>query len=205
LRRFFIGGLIYDGILEPPLKNIKKRVAHFVTRYDLYPVLDICCGSGVQCFRIFEKRNGSVYGLDLDRGMIQYAVSKYPSIPFMCADAAHVPLKDNCVSGAILSYALHDKPPEIRSQMLKEVRRVLRPEGRIVFVDFEPPWSKKSRMAMLYVYGIEKMAGRDHFKNGRQFLLEGGLRTFLRRNGLKEMDRHDVELAHTSIVVARFV
>ena len=205
MRRFFIGGLIYDGFLEPPLKNIKKKVAHFVSRYDLYPVLDICCGSGVQCFRIFGNSRGGVYGLDLDRKMVRYAVSKYPHIPFVCADAASVPFKDNSLRGVILSYALHDKPPEKRTEILQEVKRLLNPEGKIVFVDFEPPWSMKSRVAKLYVWGIEKMAGKDHFQNGRQFLLAGGLRAFLRRNGLEEVERHDIESAHTSIVVGRFV
>jgi ubiquinone/menaquinone biosynthesis C-methylase UbiE len=205
LRKFYIGGLIYDGILELPLKNIKKKVARCISRYDLYPVVDICCGSGVQCFRIAGNGEEDVCGLDLDAGMIRYAASKYPRIPFVCADAAEVPLKDSSVCGVILSYALHDKSPETREKMLKEVKRVLSPEGKIVFVDFEPPWNAKSWMAKLYIYAIERLAGYVHFKNGRQFLYRGGLRAFIRQHDLGEIDRYDVELAHTSIVVARFV
>ena len=203
MRRFCIGGLLYDCALEPPLKNIKKRVAHFISRYDLYPALDICCGSGVQCFRIIKNGN-SVYGLDLDIRMIHYAASKYPQIPFMCADAVNIPVKDSSLGGAILSYALHDKFPETRIKILREIRRILNPEGKIVFVDFEDPWNRKSRMASLYTYWIERIAGKDHFKNGRQFLQQGGLRSFIQQYGLEEIERHDVELAHTSVVVARF-
>lgn len=204
MRRLYIGGLLYDWALEPPLKNIKKRVAHFISRYDLYPVLDICCGSGIQCFRI--RRNGEgVYGLDLDIRMVNYAVSKYSHIPFMCADAANVPVKDSSVRGTILSYALHDKFPETRNKILQEVRRILSPDGKIVFVDFEPPWSKKSRMASLYIYGIERLAGKEHFKNGRQFLKQGGLSSFIQQHELEEVDRYDVAMAHTGVVVARFI
>jgi len=204
LRRFYIGGLLYDWALEPPLKNIKKQVAHFILRYDLYPVLDICCGSGVQCFRIIRHGEG-VYGMDLDVGMVNYAVSKYPHIPFICADAASVPVKDSSVKGAILSYALHDKFPETRTKMLWEVRRILSPDGKIVFVDFEPLWNRKSRMANLYIYGIERFAGKEHFANGRQFLKQGGLSSFIQQHELEEIDRHNVEMAHTGIVVARFI
>ena len=203
MRIFYIGGLLYDWALEPPLKNIKKRVAHFISRYDLYPALDICCGSGVQCFRII-KNGDSVYGLDLDIRMIHYAASKYPQIPFMCADAVNIPVKDSSLGGAILSYALHDKFPETRIKILREIRRILNPEGKIVFVDFEDPWNRKSRMASLYTYWIERIAGKDHFNNGRQFLQQGGLRSFIQQYGLEEIERHDVELAHTSVVVARF-
>ena len=204
MRRLYIGGLLYDLALEPPLNRIKKRVAHFISSYDLYPVLDICCGSGRQCFWIARNGNG-VYGLDLDIGMIHYALSKYPRIPFMCADAANIPVKDSSVKGVILSYALHDKLPETRSRILREVKRILSREGKIVFVDFETPWNKKSRMASFYVYGIERLAGKEHFENGRQFLKQGGLDHFIRHQELEEIERHDVEMAHTSIVVARFI
>lgn len=204
MRRLYVGGLLNDWLLESPVRNIKKRVAQFVSLFNLYPVLDICCGSGVQCFRIIRNGEG-VYGLDLDVGMVNYAVSKYPHIPFMCADATNVPVKDSSVRGAILSYALHDKFPETRNKMLQEVRRILSPDGKIVFVDFEPPWNKKSRMASLYIYGIERLAGKEHFDNGRQFLKQGGLSSFIQQHELEEIDRYDVEMAHTGVVVAMFI
>jgi hypothetical protein len=59
-------------------------------------------------------------------------------------------------------------------------------------------------MASLYIYGIERMAGKEHFRNGRQFLQQGGLRSLIQQNGIEEIERHDIELAHTSVVVARF-
>lgn len=203
MRRLYFGGLLYDWFLEPPLRNIKKRVAQFISRFNLYPVLDICCGSGVQCYRILENGEG-VYGLDFDAGMIHYASSKYPRIPFICADAANIPVRDSSLTGVILSYSLHDKFQATRTKMLEEIRRILNPEGKIVFVDFEYPWNRKSWMASLYIYGIERMAGKDHFRNGRLFLQQGGLRSFLKQNGLGEIVRHDVDMAHTSIVVAKF-
>lgn len=205
MKRLFIGGLIYDVFLEPLLKGIKSKVAHLVAKYDLYPVFDICCASGAQCSRIYAYGGRSVYGLDIDVLMIQYAFSKYPYIPFMCADAASAPLKDNSINGAILSYALHDKAPDLRAKMIREVKRIMSPGGKVIFVDFENPWNRKSRLAHRYVYGIEKLAGRKHFNNGRQFLQLGGLRAFTREYGLEELERHDVELAHTGIVVARFI
>ena len=203
MRKLYLGGLLYDCLLEPPLRNIKMKVAQYISCFGLYPALDICCGSGVQCNRIFENGEG-IHGLDLDVRMIQYASSKYPRIPFMCADAAHLPIKESSLKAVILSFALHDKFPKTRLKILKEARRILNPEGKIVFVDFECPWNRKSRIASLYVYGIERMAGRDHFRNGRQFLQQGGLRSFLEKNGLEEIERYNVDLAHTGIVLAEF-
>ena len=79
------------------------------------------------------------------------------------------------------------------------------PEGKIVFIDFERPWNMTSKIASLYIYGIERMAGEVHFRNGRNFLTQGGLRSFLKKNGLVEKERHDVDVAHTGIVVAEFI
>jgi ubiquinone/menaquinone biosynthesis C-methylase UbiE len=137
--------------------------------------------------------------------MIQYASTKYPRIPFICADAERIPAKNSCVKGIVLSYALHDKYPEIRKKILREIRRILYPEGKVVFIDFECPWNRTSKMASLYIYGIERMAGRVHFRNGRNFLAQGGLRSFLEKNDLEEIERYDVDMAHTGIVVAEFI
>jgi ubiquinone/menaquinone biosynthesis C-methylase UbiE len=145
-----------------------------------------------------------VYGLDLDSAMIQYAASKYPQIPFMCADAANIPAQDASLRGVILSYALHDKSPETRNKMLQEIKRVLSSDGKIVLVDFEYPWNVKSKVANLYIYGIERLAGKEHFENGRQFLEQGGLSSFIQQHELVVIDRHDVEFAHTGVVVAGF-
>lgn len=203
MRKFYVGGLLYDFVLETFLRGIKGRVTEYLNKYGLFPALDICCGTGVQCQRI-GKVNRSIYGLDWDFKMIKYAASKYPGLSFMCANAVQMPLKTSCLKGAVISYSLHDKPQKIRMKILEEVDRILRPDGKIVFVDFELPWNRKSRMGWLLTTGIERMAGKEHFGYGRQFLDQGGLKAFIKQNGLVEIDRHDVEPANTSIVVAQF-
>lgn len=203
MRKIYLSGLLYDYILETFLRNIKKRVAEFLVEYELFPAVDICCGTGAQCHRIARTDRG-IYGLDWDFHMIKYAASKYPDLFFMCANAADVPLKTSSLKGAVISYSLHDKPPKIRLKMLEEAKRILEPDGIIVFVDFEIPWSRKSRMGWLLTSSIERIAGKKHFGYGRHFLSQGGLRTFLMQNGLVEVERADIELAHTGIVVARF-
>ncbi len=203
MRRYPINGWLYDGLLEPALRNIKKKVTEFVLTHDLFPVVDICCGTGVQCYRI-SQNSSRIAGLDLDWETIHYAKSKFPSIPFICADAVRIPFKNSCFKGAILSYSIHEKSKENRSLLLQEVSRILTSEGKVIFVDFNKPWSRKSRLASLYVYGIERIAGKEHFSNGRAFLKQGGLNAFLERFGLTVVERHDVELAQTSIVLARF-
>lgn len=201
MRKFYFSGLIYDWSIEPLLKRIKQRATRFIFQYDLFPALDLCCGTGIQCHMAGIKEQ-SVFGLDLDFKMIDYAHAKYPHIPFICADATEIPVRNASIKGIIISYALHDKPPELRALMMEEVKRLLAPDGKIILIDFEPPWNRRSRVGGFFTYLIERIAGRAHFRNGRQFLRQGGLRTFISRNGLVEIERRDIELGNSSIVVA---
>jgi ubiquinone/menaquinone biosynthesis C-methylase UbiE len=171
--KFFISGRIYDWLIEPIVKRIKQRVAFYFHEYDLFPALDICCGTGTQCY-ILGTKNPNIYGLDIDQTMVEYAAMKYPQRSFICADATD------------------------------EVQRLLSPEGNIVFVDFENPWNTCSKLGAIFSFLIERTAGGDHFRNNRQFLRQGGLRAFIKRHQLIEIERHNIELGTVAIVVTKF-
>jgi len=200
---FYFYGRIYDWSIELILRKTKQGISRYISEHNLSPALDICSGTGRQCHLIGINKQ-KIIGLDRDLKMIQYAKSKYPSIPFICADAADVPLKNRYFNGIVISYSLHDKPPELRSKMLNETKRLLAPEGKMILVDFEQPWNRWSRLAGVYTYLIERMAGREHFRNGRQFLKQGGLKALIKQNGITEIERFDIELGSSSLVLAKF-
>jgi ubiquinone/menaquinone biosynthesis C-methylase UbiE len=194
---------MYSGLLEPLLQGMKSWIAGYVKSAEMTPVLDLCCGIGTQCGQL-RNRNISVYGVDLDNDMLGFASHKYPEIPFICGDAADLPFADNSFQAVVLSYALHGKSPEVRLKMLAEIKRTLTPQGRFLCLDFENPWDITSHIGRILTFGIEKMAGREHFNNGQQFLRQGGLSTFLDQNGLTEEKSVSVPLGNSRIVVARF-
>jgi ubiquinone/menaquinone biosynthesis C-methylase UbiE len=86
--------------------------------------------------------------------------------------------------------------------MMAEVNRVLAPDGRLIAVDFENPWSFKSTVGALAVRAVERLVGGEHYWNCRDFLKRGGLRAFLRESGFVETARHKIETVSISIVVA---
>jgi len=194
-------GLIYDGLLEPVLRNIRKKVRDIIIKNDLFPVLDLCCGPGGQVRRLAGRRSFSC-GLDINLEMLKYASRRGKGIPFICADAARAPFRPAAFKAIVISFALHEKPPDLRLRLLAEARRLLLPSGRVVLVDFENPWNMPSRLASLYVWLIERLAGTDHFRNGRDFLAEGGLRSLLVRNRFDELERHDIPTGTCAVVVA---
>ena len=205
-RKFYFLGWFYDASIELFLGGMKKRIVKYIKQYSLFPTLDICCGTGKQCYLIKERGNDNkvIIGLDLDLKMMYFAAAKYPQLPFICADALYIPIKNRSIQGIIVSYALHDKPPEMRIKMLEEVKRLLAPEGKIILLDFEKPWNRRSRAGRFFTYLIERMAGKEHFRNGQQFVKQGGLREFINKNELVEIERYDIEQANSSIVVVEF-
>ncbi len=81
---------------------------------------------------------------------------------------------------------LHEMPDLIRSKVMSEMIRVLKPNGHMLITDFHPGpirfpkgWMYKS-IALVF----EIAAGREHFKNYRHFLANGGLPSLIIGNRL---------------------
>lgn len=230
--RFFVPGLLYDLAFAVVMKGLRRLVAATVEREGLWPWLDVCSGTGSQ-FRALGRgterghvpsalgrslkrghvppvrvpdraADGLAVGLDLSLGFVRYAAARAPGVPFVCGDAAELPFKSGALRAVSVSFGLHDKDERVRAAMMAEARRVLDPgAGRLIAVDFENPWSRKSRRGAFAVHLIERTAGGDHYRNGREFLRRGGLRAFLREHGFAEEARRDVESASIGVVVAR--
>jgi len=202
MANLFLSGRLYDWLIEPLVKGLKGKISRIVMRSGLFPILDICCGTGTQLHLLQSDVKGLI-GFDLSLPALRYALHKYPKIPFVCADGASIPFKGASFKGLVISFSLHDKSSQVRDDLMNEAKRLLKPEGRIVFVDFENPWSSKSRVGSVLVYLIERTGGGEHFRNNRQFLREGGLRSFIKKHELIEVERYDVELGALAIVVAK--
>jgi ubiquinone/menaquinone biosynthesis C-methylase UbiE len=77
----------------------------------------------------------------------------------------------------IAMFLLHDMSSEIRPAVMREIIRVTKPEGRVLIIDFHPgpiPFPKGWIYKAVILF-IERVAGREHFSNFRDFLLRKGL------------------------------
>jgi len=199
--KFYLYGWVYDMFINLFLKGVRKKISDYIISSNLYPVLDVCCGTGKQCASL-NINEYIVLGFDLDFKMMAYASFKYSNIPFICADAYYMPFKPQTVKSIIISFSLHDKTHELRHKMLTETMKLLASNGRIIFIDFVPPWNLPSRIGYNLVYMVEKMAGREHFKNGRKFLHAGGLERFLKCYGLKKILTYNLKLLCSRLIIA---
>lgn len=201
---FYLGAWLYSSTIDFLLKNLRNRVAECAHRNNLFPLLDMCCGTGAQC-RVLSDYQNQIIGLDLDFKMLVYASSRSPQIPYVCADVSSVPLKDISFKGIVLSYALHEKHPDIRHKMISEVRKLLAPGGKVIFLDYDPPWNTKSRLSRTYNSIIERAGGTEHFNHFQYFLRKGGLTGFIKHEKFRLIELHSIEWASSRIILAELV
>ena len=198
---WYLPGRLYDLAFGLMFRGLRRKVARTVARERLYPWLDICCGTGDQLR--YAEPGRPVLGLDKSLPFVRYAAARAPAVPFVCGDAARLPFRAGSMRAVSVSFGLHDKSADLRTAILAEAARTLAPGGRLIAVDFENAWDGRSKAGAFFSRAIEGLAGGEHYRNGRDFLRRGGLRAFLRENGLVEVARRDVPLGALGIVIAR--
>ncbi|MEN3615727.1 methyltransferase domain-containing protein [Plantactinospora sp. ZYX-F-223] len=105
-------------------------------------VLDVGCGTGYFTRRVVPAilPDGQATGIDASATVIDYANrTAPPGCTFLLASAENLPLPEASVDLVISSFAMHHLRPELRGTALREMRRVLRPDGRLFIADFRPP------------------------------------------------------------------
>jgi SAM-dependent methyltransferase len=128
---------IYGGIKIPPVKETVERVTE-MTDAEGGVVLDVACGTGIYT-RSIARRAANVYGIDISQGMLEQArkLSEgegLDNVVLSRADVEKLPFTDDFFDAACCAGALHLFPDTVKA--LKEIGRVLKPEGPLAVMTF---------------------------------------------------------------------
>jgi ubiquinone/menaquinone biosynthesis C-methylase UbiE len=167
----------YDYIFEGVLGTLRKNAARLAPLQPGLKVLDIGCGTGSQ-LRYFSDNGYRIYGIDLSQPMLGLAKSKLGENAFLAmGNALRIPFPAQTFDLVICSLFVHQLAPALRSEMLIETSRVIKPSGQFLLVDFHVLSSRSFRGSLTYtlISTIEFMAGWEHFSNSRDFLDRGGI------------------------------
>ena len=108
-------------------------------------VLDVGCGTGSLAVATRQRMGpaAAVHGIDAAPEMIARARRKAAEagvdVDFRTAAAERLPYPDGRFDAVLSSLMLHHLPVDLRRPALAEMRRVLKPGGRLPVVDFAPP------------------------------------------------------------------
>jgi len=114
----------------------KARVAELSAARPGTRALDLACGTGDIAFTL-AMRGADVVGLDITHRMLQLARSKGRAAQFVTGDMLSLPFGDEAFDLVTTGYGLRNVPDIPRA--IAEMRRVLKPGGVLLSLDFNRP------------------------------------------------------------------
>jgi SAM-dependent methyltransferase len=108
-------------------------------------VLEVGAGTG-NFLALFDAVAGVQIALDLTAGMLAHARARNPAMELVQADGAALPIRSRSIDLACSAQVLHHIHRPI--PVLKEMRRVVGEEGRVLIVDQVAPERVEEMLAM---------------------------------------------------------
>ena len=179
-KKLKIRALAYDPLLYPFLHPIRSEVASTLISWGAFDkkILDLCCGTGNQLKILSENGFRDLYGVDISPAMTEVAEKNHSSLHIYTEDAVHTGFDSARFDIILISFGIHEKDDETGRALLNEAYRLLKKDGFLVIVDYEfvPGIKPFTRFVLFF---IERMAGRYHFRNFRDYLEKNGLNTII--------------------------
>ena len=111
--------------------------------------LDLCTGTGKLAHELLQyvRPGGQVIGIDFSQTMLKRAKERDPEVEFQAGDVTTLPYPDRSFQAVTIGFGLRNLVD--RDRALREMFRVLTPEGRVVILEFSPP--RRGWLSRLYL------------------------------------------------------
>jgi len=145
---------VYDLMNRVMTAGLDGRWRRLTARAVVRPgdrVLDACCGTGDLALAD-ERAGGRVVGLDFSERMLERARRKSASVEWVRGDLLELPFGDASFDAATVGFGVRNVADLERS--LRELRRVLRPGGRLGILEITEPRGLLRPFYRLWFYGV---------------------------------------------------
>ncbi len=128
----------------------KKKALRLLNLQPNDRFLDLCCGTGD--FLIQAHQRYSI-GADLSHTMLKEAHKRNSHLPLICADGETLPFHNTSFDKVIIGFGIRNIPQTVKA--LQEIHRVLKPDGKLVILEFSKPRSKF--FSKIYLFYLNKI------------------------------------------------
>ena len=131
---------VYDVMNRVMTAGLDQRWRAATVRETVQPgdrVLDACCGTGDLAVAARAGGASSVVGLDFSAAMLERARRKAPDVVFIEGDVLALPFHAATFDAAVVGFGIRNV--DDLEAGLRELRRVLRPGGRLGILEITAP------------------------------------------------------------------
>lgn len=131
--------LVNDLLAAGQTRLWRRAVVHALAPRAGERVVDLAAGTGTSSLPL-AAGGALVVPCDFSLGMLAEGRRRHPGLPFVAGDALRLPFADASFDAATISFGLRNTADPVAA--LEEMRRVVRPGGRIVVCEFsQPTWA----------------------------------------------------------------
>ena len=152
---------VYDAMNRVMTAGLDQRWRAATVRETVRPgdrVLDACCGTGDLAIAAHAAGASSVVGLDFSAAMLERARRKAPELAFIEGDVLALPFKDESFDAAVVGFGIRNVADLTAG--LGELRRVLRPGGRLGILEITTPRGMLAPFYRMWFDRIVPLLGR---------------------------------------------
>lgn len=178
----------YDLLISPLLKGLRKRIFDEISENS--SVLEVGCGTGEFAHDLLKKNLTNYLGVDISEDVIEIAKSKVddPNFSFICADFLTFDI-DARFDYAIFPMIIHSIPIGLSLELLAKASKIVK---KVIIADYLVPQPKNYKA--LLVKFIERMAGKEHFRNFTKYKSINGAHFFKDQLNLKATNQIPYEV-----------
>jgi demethylmenaquinone methyltransferase/2-methoxy-6-polyprenyl-1,4-benzoquinol methylase len=151
---------VYDAMNRAMTVGLDQRWRAETARAVVSPgdrVLDSCCGTGDLAIAA-QRLGGRATGVDFSERMLERARAKSNDVEWIQGDALALPFSDAAFDAATVGFGVRNL--DDLEGGLRELRRVLRPGGRVGILEITRPRGLLRPFYRLWFEGLVPLAGK---------------------------------------------
>ena len=152
---------VYDAMNRVVTAGLDRRWRRLTAEAVVRPgdaVLDACCGTGDLARAAWQRGAGHVIGIDFSERMLERARRKVPELEWKQADVLALPFEDAHFDAAVVGFGIRNV--ENLEAGIRELRRVLKPGGRLGVLEITTPRGALAPFYKLWFDRVVPLLGR---------------------------------------------